>query len=127
MEEATRMGAYSVTREQGADPLTAQMNYDMISGNFGEVPGNANLASLYRAGGFTNAGIQSTYELYRRLFHFDPDVRKVMWAQRAFAIATMTAIVWALNTLLTPDEIEVRWGPCRASRSMRWMSLRVVG
>jgi hypothetical protein len=104
MEENTRLGAFSAVREAGGNAEQARMAYDLVSGNFGESPGAANARALYRSAGFLNPAVQTNYELWRRLFHPDPEIRKVSWAVRLGSIGAMTAVAWAVNTLITPDD-----------------------
>jgi hypothetical protein len=105
-EEAPRIGAFKTAKRHGASDQEAQMAYDMVSGNFGEGPGSSNLHSVYRMAGFVNPGFQITYQLTHGLVHPDPKVR---WEKRLKLggwVPLVTALMWALNKLITPDERE---------------------
>lgn len=108
-ERATREGAYEAIKKGGGSDEAAQLGHDVITGNFGESPGSAGLATFYRSLGFMNPSIQSAYEGLRLLGHPDPKV-KLATASRLGTIALATAGAWAANRIITaklfPDKIQ---------------------
>jgi hypothetical protein len=105
-EEASRIEAYAQTLKRGGSHEAAQQAYDYVSGNFGDQAASSFLSQLYRIPGFVNPAVQITYEIGNRLAHPDPKVRAKHWIKAGPWIMTMTAIGWAVNRLLTPDDKE---------------------
>jgi GGDEF domain-containing protein len=102
-ELLSRNGAYLNAVDHGLSPESAQVASDLVTGNFGEQPGNPNLAAWFRMAGFLNPGVQVMYEHGRRLTHPDSKVQNAAWAKMAW-IALLQAVVWGINWLLIPDD-----------------------
>jgi len=99
-EKMPREGAYLSKLRQGFSEEEAQRAYDETTGDFGQRPGNPNLASLVRAAGFLNPALRIMWTQAERITHPDPAQRAFFFGAKLPAIATWGAIGAALNWLL---------------------------
>jgi len=104
MEENTRLGAHKMARETGQTALQSQTAFDRVAGNFTEHPASGMMHAAYRQAGFANPALQSTYEMLRGVFSYDPQTRNAVLLTRISAVASMTAAAWAINEMFTPDD-----------------------
>jgi len=109
-EQVTREGAYLEATRQGFSPERAQLNYDEITGKFGQRQGNSTLASFIRVAGFLNPAIQILWGHLERITDPDPQVRRFMLGVKLPVIAGYGAIGAALNMLLIQAILKFLYG-----------------
>jgi hypothetical protein len=105
-EDASRVRAYKDALDAGKSHEAAQTAYDFITGNFGDPAGSAAMTAIYRMPGFVMPTVNITYEVFHRLSHPDPRQRAAYWAKGGPWVALVTAMAWAVNKLITPDDKE---------------------
>jgi hypothetical protein len=111
-EELTREGAYIRAREGRANVMTAQMKYSYLTGAFAQHGADANLASLMRAFGFVNPGLQILWGINQEMAYADPAMRAKTWLVKTPALAANVAVAAIINMLMIymiypPDEREI--------------------
>ncbi|HOL95625.1 MAG TPA: strawberry notch family protein [bacterium] len=109
-EQVTREGAYLEATRQGFSPERAQLNYDEITGKFGQRQGNSTLASFIHVAGFLNPAIQILWGHLERITDPDPQVRRFMLGVKLPVIAGYGAIGAALNMLLIQAILKFLYG-----------------
>ena len=107
-EELAREGAFIAAQRRGASTERAQVEYDYITGNFGQKAGSQNVAAFVRTAGFLNPSIQILWGQMQRITSADPKVRAYYVAAKIPALAMWGAIGAAFNVLLVralhPDD-----------------------
>jgi hypothetical protein len=111
-ERLPREGAFLTARRGGASAERAQVEYDFITGNFGQRQGDPNAADLVRMAGFLNPTLQIMWGQAQRITDPDPARRAFYLGAKLPALAVWATVGAALNHLLLrvfyPDDDERR-------------------
>lgn len=99
-EQLPREGAYLEALRNGYSEERAQVEYDQITGNFGQKSGNPAVASFVRTAGFLNPALQILWGQTQRITDPDPQVRAFYLGAKLPAIAVWGGIAAALNFLM---------------------------
>jgi hypothetical protein len=107
-ETTPRAEAWIRSAEEGLSPAEAQVAFDSITGLFAGRPSNEMLHQLYRAAGFLNPFLQTTFQSVAIMTHPDPKVRNAALFVRLpyFALlgAGSAALMYALRAAIEDDD-----------------------
>jgi hypothetical protein len=131
-ETLSREGAYVAARKAGQSDEAAQLAYDMVTGNFGERPGNQAVAAWVKGAGFLNPGMQILWQTYRKAT--DPGQPKIPstpisshFGGKLLYMTTLSFIGSVLYHMSLDDEDRERLADRRDEDRLRYMSLKIPG
>lgn len=107
-EKIPRRGQYWRMKRKGFSDEWAIMGQNTVSGKFGEHPASKNAWAVYRAIGFMNPSLQTTYRSLMALTDPDPRVRAASMIRFGLWGIIGTAAAWAINQLFTPPKLKDR-------------------